>query len=103
MTQGLPAPEREYRFNSSRRWRLDYAWPAHRLALEVEGGVFASRQRDGGRRRGRHVSITGFLNDLEKYNTLACYGWRLLRVIPSDLCTLPTIRLIQLALEGNHE
>lgn len=97
---GVPVPVQEYRFAPPRRWRLDWAWPAARLALEVEGGVFPSQQRDGGRRRGRHVSISGFLGDVEKYNELACRGWRLLRRLPADLCTVDTVRLVQRALEA---
>lgn len=36
---GLSSPVSEYKFHESRRWRFDYAWPDHKIALEVEGGV----------------------------------------------------------------
>jgi hypothetical protein len=39
---GLPVPIREHRFAPPRRWRFDYAWPAHRLALEIEGGTWTA-------------------------------------------------------------
>lgn len=85
----LPAPESEYRFAPPRRWRMDYAWPAHRVALEVEGGVWT---------RGRHTRPTGYLRDVEKYNAAAVRGWRLLRCTPSTLATLGTVALVKEAL-----
>ena len=72
----LPVPIKEFKFCPTRRWRLDYAWPKHRVALEVEGGIWT---------RGRHTRGSGFARDMEKYNELACIGWRLLRCTPNDL------------------
>ena len=37
---GLPAPVREHRFHQVRRLRFDYAWIEHKVALEVEGGLW---------------------------------------------------------------
>ncbi len=73
---GLPVPVAEYRFAAPRRWRLDWAWVEPRVALEVEGGVWT---------RGRHTRGVGFLKDIEKYNTLAAMGWRLIRVTPAQI------------------
>ena len=67
---GLPRPEREHRFAPPRRWRFDFAWPARRIAAEVEGGTWS---------RGRHVRGRGFEADCEKYNAAALAGWRVLR------------------------
>lgn len=53
-SMGLSAPEPEHRFHESRRWRFDYAWPEHRVALEVEGGVWT---------RGRHTRPSIELGD----------------------------------------
>jgi len=72
--QALPA--REYRFHPSRRWRVDYAWPEHRLAVEIEGGAWIG---------GRHVRGSGFMNDMEKYNELTLMGWSLLRFTPRQV------------------
>lgn len=58
---------KEYRFCQRRKWRFDYAAPQHRVALEVEGGVWS---------RGRHTRPQGFLGDMEKYNT--CYSEELI-------------------------
>src|SRR5688572_10984501 len=75
---GLPEPTPEHRFSPPRKWRFDFAWPDHRVALEVEGGAFT---------RGRHTRGAGFVKDMEKYNTATLAGWRVLRVTPSDLLT----------------
>lgn len=72
----VPAPAREYRFHPSRRWRVDYAWPEHRLAVEIEGGAWIG---------GRHVRGSGFMNDMEKYNELTLMGWSLLRFTPRQV------------------
>ena len=81
----LPMPEPEHRFDPPRRWRFDYAWPAHRVALEVEGGVWTN---------GRHTRGSGYLKDVEKYNRAASLGWRLIRCTPSSLHDLATVRLV---------
>lgn len=31
---------KEYRFHPGRRWRLDYAWPNHRVAVELHGATW---------------------------------------------------------------
>lgn len=104
---GLPLPVTEWAFakDIGRRWRFDFAWPdeweSHGeyagnmhgplVALEVEGGAWT---------RGRHTRGSGFVKDLEKYNEASCRGWRLIRVTPSQLCTLETIHLIKRALNA---
>jgi very-short-patch-repair endonuclease len=67
---GVPMPEREYKFHPIRKWRVDFAWPGLKLAVEIEGGIWT---------RGRHTRGVGVLGDMEKYNALASMGWRLLR------------------------
>jgi len=39
----VPIPECEWKFDTKRRWRFDYAWPQQMIALEVEGGVWTVR------------------------------------------------------------
>jgi very-short-patch-repair endonuclease len=67
---GAPQPEREYRFHPIRKWRFDLAWPAYKVAVEVEGGVYI---------QGRHSRGSGTEKDCEKYNTATMLGWRVLR------------------------
>lgn len=68
---GLPEPVTEYRFAPPRRWRFDYAWPAAKVALEIEGGTWTG---------GRHVRGKGYERDVEKYNAAALAAWTVLRV-----------------------
>lgn len=77
---------KEYRFHPTRRWRFDYAIPAHKIALEVEGGVWTG---------GRHTRPQGFLGDVDKYNTATTMGWRVLRTIPDELVSAKTLRMIR--------
>jgi len=72
----IPEPVREYRFHPARRWRLDYAWPDFRLAVEIEGGAWCY---------GRHTRGAGFIGDMEKYNELTIMGWSLLRFTPKQV------------------
>lgn len=67
---GLPEPEREYRFHPTRKWRLDFAWPALMWAVEVEGGIY---------RGGGHTHVKDLKRDMEKQNALMLLGWRVLR------------------------
>ena len=77
---------KEYRFHPTRMWRFDYAMPSHKIAVEVEGGVWT---------QGRHTRPKGFLGDVEKYNTATMMGWRVLRVTPQTLMTNATLEMIK--------
>jgi very-short-patch-repair endonuclease len=65
-------PEREYLFHPTRRWRFDFYFPSHRLAVEVEGG-----------NNGRHQRRAGFEGDAFKYNAATMMGIRVLRYTPA--------------------
>ena len=80
---------KEYKFHPTRRWRFDYAVPVHKIALEVEGGVWTG---------GRHTSPKGFLGDIEKYNTATLMGWRVFRTTPEGLYKQSTINMIKEAI-----
>ena len=82
----LPEPESEYTFCPGRKWRADYAYPAQKVLIEVEGGTWSN---------GRHTRGAGYAKDCEKYNRAAIMGWRLLRFTSSmieDGTAIETIR-----------
>lgn len=59
--------EQEYRFHPRRKWRLDFALPERKIAIELNGGVWV---------RGRHNRPAGYLADREKINAATALGWR---------------------------
>lgn len=63
-------PEIEWRFHPVRRWRFDFAFVDEKIAIEVDGGTWAS---------GRHTRGPGYEKDCEKVNEAAIKGWRILR------------------------
>lgn len=75
-TKCIPRFEREYRFAPPRRWRIDFAFPDVKLAVEIEGGIWI---------KGGHTRGSGFMKNVEKYNALALLGWRLLRFTPEQV------------------
>lgn len=86
-------PEREYVFHETRKWRLDFAWPEQKVAVELEGGIWS---------RGRHVRPKGFQGDLDKHNALIAAGWRPFRFTADDLRKKPMqcCELVAAALAG---
>ena len=58
-----------------RRWRFDVASPVHKVAIEIEGGLWT---------RGRHARGKGAIEDMCKYNRAVVLGWRLLRYTPDQ-------------------
>ena len=77
---------KEYMFHPVRKWRFDYAIPEHKVALEVEGGIWT---------KGRHTRPQGFLGDIEKYNAGTLLGWRIFRVTPDELYSNKTFNLLK--------
>ena len=95
----LPQPKVELTFHKTKRWRFDFAWPAQKIALEIEGGVFGGTDPKTGRQyKGAHSSIEGILRDIAKYNAAQIAGWKVLRVLPSESFTQSTIDLLKKAL-----
>jgi very-short-patch-repair endonuclease len=86
----LPAPECEYRFHPSRKWRFDFAWPEQKLAAECEGGTWTN---------GRHTRGVGFENDCIKYNQATINGWRVLRFTKGMIDSGTALDMVELALQ----
>lgn len=79
----------EHRFAPPRRWRFDFAVPVHRIAIEVQGGLFTG---------GRHSRGPALMKEHEKLNTAAAMGWRVLYTIPQNICMSETIELVKQAM-----
>lgn len=86
---GVPVPQKEYRFAPPRRWRFDYCWPEEMVALEVNGGVWT---------RGRHTRGAGYVKDLEKMNRAQLLGWTVLQVTPQQVQSGECAALVREAL-----
>lgn len=69
----LPTPERNYKAIKGRKLEFDFSWPAYKLAIEVQGGVW---------KKGGHSSGVGINRDCEKSCLAQLAGWRLLPVTP---------------------
>lgn len=74
-----------------RKWRFDFAIIEHKIAIEIEGGVWIA---------GRHNRGSGFIKDMEKYNTAAMLGWRILRFTPQQINQENTYLMIKQTIEN---
>lgn len=81
----LPSPEREYKFALPRQWRLDFAYPQRKVAIEVESMVHRIKGR--------------YKRDIKKYNELALRGWTLVRVTAEMIRNGEARELLKRALE----
>ena len=85
------APELEYKFHDTRRWRFDFAWPLAMVAVEIEGGVWM--------KRGGHTTGVGYTNNCEKYNEAAFMDWVVIRLTPQMISNLVCERIFKLIIE----
>jgi DNA-binding CsgD family transcriptional regulator len=114
----IVTPTPEFKFHPTRRWRFDRAWEYHRVAVEIEGGVYGKKircqacgtlvrgtKKDGS--FGRAITIAGghrgferFMSDKEKYNEAAMLGWAILRFVREDILGQPfeTVEKVRQAL-----
>jgi hypothetical protein len=80
----LDAPVRQYVVRAgARAFRLDFAWPARRLALECDGRL-------------RHSEDGDFARDRDRWSALAAIGWRLLFATWADVTLRPDALLARL-------
>ena len=91
-SHGIPAPTPEHPFalELGRKWRFDWAWVNRAIALEIEGGAWIG---------GRHNRGSGFVKDLEKYNTAALLGWRIFRCLPKQVESGEVFEFLRVALK----
>jgi hypothetical protein len=91
---GIPEPVFEYAHIPGRRFRLDIAWPAHRVGLEIQGGLWI---------KAAHSTATGIKRDMEKRNLGIVAGWKVLECEPRELCTAAMAELIKTVLKGGQK
>jgi len=90
----LPAPKRQYKFHSSRRWLADFCWPESRLIVEVNGMTHVAS-------RG-HTSWAGIHRDYEKANGAQMMGYRYYQFDREMVEDGTAIRTIRQAIEGRQ-
>lgn len=73
---GFPGATPEYRFHETRKWKIDWFIPSIKVGIEIEGGIWI---------KGRHTRPSGFVKDMEKYNTAAMMGIKIYRISHDDL------------------
>ena len=78
---GIAGGVSEYRFDSKRKWRCDFAFPEIKLCIEIDGGVWMSAHN----KKSRHFYGQGAVNDMEKMNALTEHGYYLLRYQPNKI------------------
>jgi very-short-patch-repair endonuclease len=85
----IPVPVCELRFHPTRKWKFDYAWTYLKVVLELEGGAYAGHG---------HRSVGKFLADMEKYNTAAMMGWKVLRCTTTQMESGEAFEMVHKAL-----
>lgn len=82
--EGMPQPEREYRFANGRKYQFDFAFEKYKVAVEIDGGTLMVRNS---RRTGRPVVVGRHNLDADriKCNLATQAGWRILHYTPAML------------------
>ena len=88
---GIIGWEREHRFAPPRRFRFDFAFPALKLAVEIDGGLWGY---------GRHNRPAGMMKDNEKFNLAASLGWRILKFDTSKVRSGEAVKTIEEVLKA---
>lgn len=94
LSEGLPKPVFEFCFYEGRKWRFDICFPDHKVAVEVQGGLFANKKGAVG----AHARGAALLKEYEKLRHAAALGWLVLPCVPRDVTTIEIVRLIRAAL-----
>lgn len=88
---GLVGYAREFVAIPGRRFRWDFAWPQHRLLVEINGGTFT---------RGGHSTGLGIRRDYEKNNLAQLAGWRTLAFDGNAVKSGEAVEMVRLVLGG---
>ena len=75
-TCGDRAPVRQFLGIPGRKFAFDFAWPSHKIAVEIQGGIGMY---------GRHNRPQGIRTDYEKHNLALLAGWRVIMLTDYNL------------------
>jgi hypothetical protein len=86
LVAGFPAPICQYEIRDGAAFvaRVDFAWPAQRVVLEVDGFQY-------------HDGPAKFVDDRRRANRLAALGWRVIATTLREVRTDPTALFAALA------
>ncbi len=84
----IPPHISQFKFHETRKWAVDFAWPNHRIIVEIEGGIWIK----GGAGHSHPISIE---RDIEKYNQVSLYGYRLFRFTDKEIRSGAAINLLK--------
>jgi len=93
----------EFYFHPDRNFRADFAWPQHRILLEIDGGIYGRGKpcpTCGRKAVGAHTSIQRLKSDHVKLNEAAILGWIVLRQTPEQLENGEAGALVARAIHG---
>lgn len=90
----LPAPEQQHHWarDAGRQFRADFAWPSHRLLVEVQGGIWMPSGR------GAHSGGAAIKLDIERAQYAVLLGWWRLPVTTDQVRNGEAIDLTRRAL-----
>ena len=99
----LPEPEQQWHPIPGRQFRFDFAWPGHKIGVEVDG-----QGRKGGKRcpvckqepRGGHETREGYESGCEKQNLAALQGFRTFRFTAAMIEDGRALATLEQALEA---
>jgi very-short-patch-repair endonuclease len=84
--------EREHRFHPERKWRFDFACKTHKVAIELQGGIF-------GKKSGHNTGV-GIRRDMQKNNEAQRLGWRVFHFYVDDVKSGEAVLFIKRILEA---
>lgn len=82
-------------------WRFDRAHLRSQVAIELDGGTWGKRNKDGERVPGRHTRGKGFAEDCRKINAAQLAGWLVFRFTTDMLsadpvgCLAPVVEMMR--------
>lgn len=75
----LPYMASEFQFDPVRKFKFDYCFPAWKVAIDLQGGIYSHGRRSG------HTSVKGMENDMDKINLAQNCGWVMFQLSPRKL------------------